>query len=64
MSDTPRTDSEEHLWNGQEVGFDRMTEFARQLEKELSAANNGVYYWSERCERAEAQVAALYAQIK
>ena len=32
---TPRTDAFEDHWNGQEVAFQEMTEFARQLEREL-----------------------------
>ena len=41
MRETPRTDVEEELWAGQDVALDRMTEFARELERELATATAG-----------------------
>lgn len=58
MSDTPRTDAEEHLWNGQEVGFDRMVEFARDLEREVARLNANISYEQAIVQRLQAQLKA------
>ena len=78
MSDTPRTDKERRRIDIDEIedynACDVMTEFARQLERELTVAQTeinrlttaralDVYRLLTRTEKAEAELAQLRAAI-